>query len=83
VSTNRASVVPAGACWWVTEELTGCHRLPIWHDYPLLPGDLIKDRGDGTYGKIAPGLGIEGFVLTDEQKLTLKPQDQPVAIEFI
>jgi hypothetical protein len=55
----------------VTVEMNGCHALHT--DYPLLPGDLLKPRPDGTFYKFGPGLGIEGFVLTEEQKATLQP----------
>jgi hypothetical protein len=42
------------------------------YDYPLLPGDLLATRPDGTFGKWAPGLGIEGIKLTQEQINTLE-----------
>jgi hypothetical protein len=57
--------VPEGAEW------IGCH--PKHTDYPLLPGDLLIARKDGTFYKFGPGLGIEGFRLTEEQRLALKP----------
>jgi hypothetical protein len=55
----------------VTIRIDGAHpKLP---DYPLLPGDLLIKREDGTYGKFGPGLGIEGFELMPEQVMTLEP----------
>jgi hypothetical protein len=57
----------------VTVRIDGAHPKL---DYPLLPGDLLLDRGDGTYGKFGPGLGIEGFELTPEQVSTLKPSGE-------
>jgi len=60
--------------WYVTEQIDGAHAKHP--NYPLLPGDLLFDREDGTYGKFGPGLGIEGFVLTDEQIATLKPSGE-------
>jgi hypothetical protein len=56
--------------WFVTKTLEGCH--PLHTHYPLLEGDWINKREDGTWGKIAPGLGIEGFVLTEDQEATLR-----------
>lgn len=61
---------------FVTEQIDGAHAKHP--NYPLLPGDLLLKRPDGTYGKFGPGLGIEGFVLTPEQQATLKPSgEQP------
>lgn len=57
--------------WRVIEELHDCHA--IHTDYPLLPGDWLVEQGDGTFYKIAPGLGVFGFQLTDEQRATLIP----------
>lgn len=57
----------------VTQEMVGVHRLHT--DYPLLPGDVLVQRDDGTYGKVT-GLGIEGFTLTAEQAATLAPIDE-------
>lgn len=54
----------------VTQKIAGANRnLP---DYPLLPDDLLLPEGDGSFFKHGPGLGIGGFVLTDEQKATLE-----------
>lgn len=53
----------------VTEQIDGAH--PLHTTYPLLPGDLLVKRGDGTFYKFGPGLGIEGFVLTTEQEAAL------------
>ena len=58
----------------VTEQIEGAH--PLHTEYPLLPGDLLFEREDGEFDKFGPGLGIEGFVLTDEQRATLKPSGE-------
>lgn len=55
----------------VTERIDGTH--PKQPDYPLLPGDLIAEQPDGDFAKIAPGLGIVGFELSDAQRETLQP----------
>lgn len=55
----------------VTEEIAGAH--PMHPDYPLLPEDLITRQADGTWYKFAPGMGITGFVLNEEQVQKLKP----------
>lgn len=61
----------------VTVRLDGCH--PLHEDYPLLPGDILArsdDEGDDQgWAKVAPGLGIFGFVLTEEDEATLEPAD--------
>lgn len=63
----------------VTKQINGAH--PKLTEYPLLPGDLLGKRDDGTFGKFGPGLGIEGFVLTPEQEASLEvAEDQPFAI---
>lgn len=59
---------------FVTKTLEGCGS-KMQPTYPLLPGDLVAKRPDGTYGKIAPGLGIEGFRLTPEQEATLEERE--------
>lgn len=64
--------------FFVTETLEGCH--PVHADYPLLRGDWINRRSDGTWGKIAPGLGIEGFILTPEQVAKLRPNDSVLTL---
>lgn len=46
------------------KKLVGVH--PKHPEYPLLPGDSLYKRADGTWGKIGPGLGIEGFVLNED-----------------
>ena len=56
----------------VTETLEGCH--PKHKTYPLLPGDILIKRGDGTWYKFGPGLGIGGFILTVSQQATLRPR---------
>lgn len=55
----------------VTETIEGTH--PKHPEYPLLKGDLLVEHEDGSFGKEAPGLCVVGFVLTEEQKATLKP----------
>lgn len=63
----------------VTERIDGAH--PKQPQYPLLPGDLLIEQEDRTFYKFGPGLGIVGFVLTDEQRATLEPvEDQPVGV---
>lgn len=57
----------------VTETIEGAH--PKLTDYPLLRGDIVSQRADGTWGKYGPGLGIEGFRLTDEQVATLEVKE--------
>jgi hypothetical protein len=73
-----ADKVRQSMMWLVTEELEGHH--PIHKDYPLLPGDVLVPREDGTYGKLT-GLGIEGFRLTAEQAKTLVPTDGTIVME--
>lgn len=41
-------------------------------DYPLLPGDIVTRESDGRWMKHAPGLGIGGFLLTEEDVATLE-----------
>ena len=54
----------------VVVELNGKH--PLHPDYPLLPGDLlVNDPRDG-WTKVAPGLGIFGFILTEDDVATLE-----------
>jgi hypothetical protein len=63
----------------VTVQIDGAH--PMHTTYPLLPGDVLNKRLDGTFGKFGPGLGIEGFCLTPEQEASLEPvEDQPFGI---
>jgi hypothetical protein len=64
----------------VTQRMMGCHPNTFHVDYPLLPGDVLVLRDDGTYGKVAVGLGIEGFVLTPEQIATLEPTEGRIVI---
>lgn len=61
----------------VTQKMVGVH--PIHQDYPLLPGDVLMRRPDGTYGKLT-GLGIEGFTLTAEQAAALEPTEGTIVI---
>lgn len=49
----------------VTEEIHGAHRR--FTDYPLLPEDIVRKDPDGTWTKVAPGLQVSEFVLSDEQ----------------
>ena len=44
----------------------------IHPDYPLLPGDIISREDDGRWMKHAPGLGIGGFLLTEDDVATLE-----------
>lgn len=63
----------------VTEEIKGAH--PINTSYPLLPGDFLVEQEDGTFYKVAPGIGMVGFVLTEEQKSRLgRYEDEHVGI---
>ena len=67
----------------VTATLEG--KSAMHPDYPLLPGDIIAAEVDwdddgneidtGTWMKHAPGIGIGGFVLTDDDVATLEPAD--------
>jgi hypothetical protein len=56
--------------------ITGAH--PVHVDYPLLEGDVLQESGVDThvYTKVAPGLCIEGFVLTPEQEATMLVGDE-------
>lgn len=55
----------------VTEKIEGAHpRMPEYH---LQEGDLVVRNRDFTWYKMAPGLGVSGFELTDEQVAKLKP----------
>jgi hypothetical protein len=49
-------------------------RRPDMLDYPLLPGDVLRKDEDGTWWKVAPGLAIGGFVLSDEDVARLAEQ---------
>lgn len=49
----------------VKEIITGVHN--IHTEYPLIPGDGLIKRDDGTYAKLFIGVQIEGFNLTDDQ----------------
>lgn len=64
----------------VTVRLEGCHRLHT--DYPLLPGDILFPEPGGSFYKHAPGLGITGFELSEEQRATLKALDSVPPIVF-
>ena len=62
----------------LTVQLDGTH--PKHPDYPLLPGDVLtRDCRDDTYVKHT-GLGMFGFVLTDEQVATLEPVDGQIVL---
>lgn len=55
----------------VTEQINGAHlRMP---EYSLCEGDLIVQTNDGTWYKMAPGLAVMGFALTEAQVMSLKP----------
>lgn len=54
----------------VVAEIRGAH--PTLPNYPLLPGDLIVRDDDGTWGKEAPGLAVNGFILTPAQEAELE-----------
>lgn len=69
------------AVYEVTEQLDGCHD--IHTDYPLLPGDILVEDEDGSFAKTAPGLGIFGFILSSEQKSTLKELEKHPPITFM
>lgn len=58
----------------VTETIEGAH--PKHETYPLLPGDLLIEEDDGTFYKFGPGLGVTGFVLTEDQRATLRPSGE-------
>ena len=54
----------------VVEQIDDAHpRFP----YPLLPGDLLVQAGDGTWCKECPGIAVVGLVLTPEQVASLRP----------
>lgn len=55
----------------VVTEIRGAR--PDFLTYPLLPDDLIVQDETGIWWKLCPGIGIGGFVLTDEQVASLKP----------
>lgn len=57
----------------VTKQIDGAH--PKHPNYPLLPGDLLVARGDGTFNKFGPGLAIVGFELTPDQILSTEPAE--------
>lgn len=62
---SYTGTIKAGTGVEVTEQIDNAHSKLT--EYPLLPGDILFKREDGRWGKFGPGLGIEGFVLTDEQ----------------
>ena len=41
-------------------------------NYPLLDGDLLVEKSDGTFIKECPGIAIGGIELTEEQKSRLR-----------
>jgi len=56
----------------VTERIEGAQRKNP--KYPLLPGDLLViDELEGHFDKVYPGIQFSHFVLSEEQKQTLKP----------
>jgi len=57
----------------VTERIEGAHRRNP--KYPLLPGDLLVPGEDGYFDKVYPGIQFNNFLLSDEQRKTLKPID--------
>lgn len=46
---------------------------PTIPGYDLLENDLIVKDDNGTWYKIAPGLAVSGFVLTQVQEALLAP----------
>jgi hypothetical protein len=40
-------------------------RRPDMPEYPLLPGDILRYE-EGSWWKVAPGLAIGGFILSDD-----------------
>jgi hypothetical protein len=53
-------------------------------EYPLLEGDMLVEQADGSFFKTAPGLGISGFVLNDEQRRTsIEQWDNPPRVEIV
>lgn len=42
-------------------------------NYPLFEGDILVKRTDGTFMKVAPGLAIGGFTLSEEEISELAP----------
>lgn len=67
----------------VVDTIEHAHRLPIHHDYPLLPGDILGRDHTGTFTKVAPGLGICGFRLTASQIARLEPLDEVPPFEIV
>lgn len=65
----------------MTAALWGCH--PKHTTYPLLSGDILVEQADGTFNKTAIGLAVNGFVLTEEQRATLKPLKEHPPIEIV
>lgn len=71
MSASYYGEIKAGDALVVTEEFQHCH--PMHTHYPLLPGDLLVPQEDGTFYKHGPGLGIVGFILSQEQQASLQP----------
>jgi len=57
----------------VTERIEGAH--PKQPKYPLLPGDLLvqNEHEEGRFDKVYPGIQFNNFLLSEEQRKTLKP----------
>jgi hypothetical protein len=51
--------------------------------YPLLEGDMLIEQPDGSFYKTAPGLGIYGFVLTEEQRASIELWENPPRVEIV
>jgi len=60
-----------GNHFMVTVDLEGAH--PRHPDYPLIAEDVLIRQPDGTFTKVAPGLGVMGFRLSEAQQATLRP----------
>lgn len=57
----------------VNETINGAHKNPALSKYPLLPGDIIVPREDGTWFKECPGVAIGGFILTEGNAKAITP----------
>ena len=76
---RRRATPKIGRLYQVKDLLEGCHR--IHGDYPLVPGDVLAPSTDGAWTKLT-GLGMCGFVLTDDQQdqLELLPEQSELQI---
>lgn len=71
-----------GDVYEVVKEIKGVH--PIHDSYPLMERDILVEQQDGTFYKAAIGLGITGFVLTEEQlKEHCKKLDKVPPLEIV